>query len=217
MLKFIRKQLLRFWKPKNQPNPPAKEEAQHCDPEGIAVPQVWVCEHQQVSEPHLMPPPVKPEHPAAIKQECRVEDSLGRNVESQEPGAEPVHDLWQQLSNMAARGEEVLCRLREAEEALDRQRQKQSCVRSLLIRLEHENARLVAKVNTQERLQQEKFHHLMSLNNVLLSEEEQEIQALKRRIRNLETLQKTQKTFKKRTPVFRKIPRRYTNNLHKHE
>lgn len=216
MLKFIRKQLARFWKPKNQPKPPAKEEVQHCDPEGTNVPQVSVCEYRQSSEPHLMPPPVKPEHPAAIKHAFRVEDSLGWNVESQEPGAETVHDLRQQLSKMAARGAEALRRVRDAEEALARQRQKQSFDQLLLSHLEGEHARLVAQVNAQEQLWQEKFHHLVSLNNVLLREKELELgrQALK--ITSLEEHQKTQKSFQKRTPLIMKISRRCTNHRHKH-
>ncbi|TNM92971.1 hypothetical protein fugu_018373 [Takifugu bimaculatus] len=219
VLKFIRKQLARFWKPKNEPKPPAKEEVQHCDPECTNVQHVSVCEYQQLSEPHLMPPPVKPEH--SIKHECRVEDSLGQNVESQEPGAETVHDLRQQLSKVAARGAEVLSRLRDAEEALARRLHKQSLDRLLLIRLEEENARLVAQVNMQERKWQEKFHHLVSLNNVLLREKEQEDlelerKALKTMIRSLEKHQKTQKTFQKRTQLIKKISRKYPNHRHKH-
>lgn len=211
MLKFIRKQLARFWKPRIQPTPPRKEEVQRCDPEGVNVPQVSVCEYQQLSEPHLMPPPVKPEH--SLKHECRVEESLGQNVEPQEPGAETVHDLRQQLSKVAARGAEVLRRLRDAEEALARQRQKESFDRMLLIRLEEENARLVAQVNAQQRTWQEKFHRLVALNNVLLREREQEELELERKalrtvIMSLEKRHRTQKTFQKRTTLIKKISRR---------
>lgn len=219
MLKFIRKQLARFWRPKNQPAPPAKEEVQHRDPEGTSAQQVSVPEYQQLSEPHLMPPPVKPEPP--LKHECRVGESLGQNVDPQEPGAEAVQDLRQQLSKVAARGAEVLWRLRDAEEALARRLQQESSDRMLLVRLEEENARLVAKVNAQERMWQEKFHHLVSLNNILLREKEQEElelerQALKTVIMSLEKHQKTQKNFQKRTMMIKKISTRYTNHRAKH-
>lgn len=215
MLKFIRKQLTRFWKPQNQPKPPAQEEEQHYDPEDTAVQQVSLCEHQQLSEPHLMPPPVKAEH--SIKHECRVEDSLGQNVQCQEPGAETVQDLRQQLSKVAARGAEVLCLLRDAEEALGRRLQKQSLERVHLIRLQEENARLVARVNRQERVWQEKFQQLVSLNNVLAREKEQEElelerQALKTIIASLEKHHKTHKSFQKRTLLMKKISKRYTNH-----
>lgn len=211
MLKFIRKQLTRFWK--NQPKPDAEEE-RHYDPEDTNAQQA-VREHQQLSEPHLMPPPVKPEH--SIKHECRVEDSLGQNAQSQEPAAEAVQDLRQQLSKMAARAAEVLCRLRDAEEALGRRLQKHSLDQMHLISLQEENARLVARVNRQERVWLEKFHHLVSLNNVLAREKEQEElelerQALKTMITNLEKHHKTQKCFQKRTLLMKKISRRYTNH-----
>ncbi|TNM92980.1 hypothetical protein fugu_018382 [Takifugu bimaculatus] len=219
VLKFIRKQLARFWKPKNEPKPPAKEEVQHCDPECTNVQHVSVCEYQQLSEPHLMPPPVKPEH--SIKHECRVEDSLGQNVESQEPGAETVHDLRQQLSKVAARGAEVLSRLRDAEEALARRLHKQSLDRLLLIRLEEENARLVAQVNMQERKWQEKFHHLVSLNNVLLREKEQEglgagEEGAEDDDQESGETPEDSENLSERTQLIKKISRKYPNHRHKH-
>lgn len=213
MLKFIRKQLARFWKPKNEPKPP---EVQHYEPECTHVPQVSACEYQQLSEPHLMPPPVKPEHPAAIKHECRVEDSLGQGLGSQDPGAETLHQVQQQLWKVAARGAEVLRRLGDAEDALAGRVQKQSSDRLLLTRLGEENARLVAQVNTQERMWKKKFRDLVSLSKVLQREKEWEElelkrQALKTMILSLEKHHRTQN----RTPLIKKVSRRCTNHRHK--
>lgn len=208
------KQIVKLWKYRKEPKPDATEDVQECDQEDRNVQHVS-CEYQELTEPHLIPPPEQPpEHLAAIK--CRVEEFLGQNVEFQDSGAEAVYDLQHQLSKMAARGAEALRRLRDAEEALARQTQKQNLDQLSLIRLEEENARLVAKVNMQERAWQEKFHRLKCLNNILLREREKawevERAALKEKIASLQKHRgKIQKTFQKRTMWIKRIAKRSRN------
>lgn len=227
MQKFIMKQLVKMWKYINEPRSYAVDDIAGYEVESMEVQHVPVCEHQELTEPHLIHPPVKPEHAAAAKYNYKVEDFLGQNAEfgdSDKKDAEGIYDLQLQLSKMAAREAEVLRRLRDAEEALARQRQKQNVDQLSLIRLEEENARLVAKVaqtacelNVHERAWQEKFQHLKSLNNVLLREREKawemERAALKTKIVSLQKHRgKIQKTFRKRTPWIKKISKKSANN-----
>lgn len=135
-------------------------------------------EDQSLTEPD----PMDPQHPATIKPDHDVEEFLRQKPEFQDPDgkeAEGIYDLYLQLSKMTTRGAEALSRLRDVEEALIRQRQEGDLDRLILLALEEENNRLVAKVaqaacelNMQERAWQEKFHQVKSLNNDLLHERE---------------------------------------------
>lgn len=227
MQKFVMKQLVKIWKYINEPRSYAADDIMGYEEESIKVQHMSVCEYQELTEPHLIHPPVKPDHIAAVKYNHKVEEFLGRNAEfgdSDKKDAEGIYDLQLQLSKMAAREAEVLRRLRDAEEALARQRQKHNLDQLSLIRLEEEKARLVAKVaqtvcelNMHERAWQEKFQHLKSLNNVLLREREKawemERAALKAKIVSLQKHRgKIQKLFRKRTPWIKRISRKSANN-----
>lgn len=229
MQKFVMKQLVKIWKYVNEPRSYAADDMMGYEVESMKAQHTSVCEYQEMTEPHLIHPPVKPEHAAAaaVKYNYKVEEFLGRGAEfgdSDKRDAEGIYDLQLQLSKMAAREAELLRRLRDAEEALARQRQKQNLDQLSLIRLEEENARLVAKVaqttcelKAHERAWQEKFHHLKSLNNVLLREREKawemERAALKAKIVSLQKHRgKIQKTFRKRTPWIKRISRKSANN-----
>lgn len=221
MQKFIMKQLVKIWKYVNEPRSYAADDVMGYEVESLKVQHMSVCEYQELAEPHLIHPP------AAAKFNHKVEEFLGQNAEfgdSDKKDAEGIYDLQLQFSKMAAREAEVLRRLRDAEEALARQRQKQNLDQLTLIRLEEENARLVAKVaqtacelNVHERAWQEKFHHLKSLNNVLLREREKawemERAALQAKVVSLQKHRgKIQKTFRKRTPWIKRISRKSANN-----
>lgn len=226
MQKFIAKQLEKIWKYVNEPRSYAGDGIVGYEVESIKVQHVSACEYQELAEPHLIHTPVKPEHAAAVRYSCKVEEFLGRNAEFGDSGqndGEGLYDLQLQLSRMAAREAEVLRRLRDAEAALARQRQKHNLDQLSVIRLEEENARLVAKaaqaaceLNAHERAWLEKFQHLKSLNNVLLREREKawemERAALKAKILSLQKHRgKIQKSFRKRTPWIKRISRKSAN------
>lgn len=221
MQKSVMKQFAKIWKHIYEPRSYAADDMTGYQVESIKVRQASVCEYQELTEPHLIHPP------AAAKYNHKVEEVLGRNAEfgdADNKDAEGIYDLQLRLSKMAAREAEVLRRLRDAEEALARQRQKRNLDQLRVIRLEEENARLVAKVaqtacelNVQERARQEKFHHLKCLNNVLLREREKawelERAALKAKIVSLQEHRgKTQKTFWKRAPWIKRRSRKSANN-----
>lgn len=227
MQKFVMKQLVKIWKYINEPRSYAAGDIMGYKVDSLKVQHMSVCEYQELTEPHLIHLPVKPEHAAAVKCNHSAERLLAQNAEfgdSAKNDAKGVFDLQLQLSKMAAREAEVLRRLRDAEEALARQRQKQNLDQLSLIRLEEENARLVAKgaqaaceLNVHERAWQEKFQHLKSLNNVLLREREKawemERAALKAKIVSLQKHRgKIQKSFRKRTPWIKRISRKSANS-----
>uniref|UniRef100_H3BYL4 Uncharacterized protein n=1 Tax=Tetraodon nigroviridis TaxID=99883 RepID=H3BYL4_TETNG len=200
MKEFIMKQARKIWNYIYKPRSYAAEDNLGYEAESIEDQHLSVCENQELTEPHLIRPPLKPEHAAAAKHNHKVKEFLGQNAEfgdSDTKDAEGLYDLQPQLSKMAAREAELLCRLRDAEEAHARQREKQNLDQLSRIRLEEENARLVAKVvqmacevNVYERAWQKKLHQLKSLNYVLLREREKaweiERAALMARIHSLQ-------------------------------
>lgn len=93
--------------------------------------------------------------------------------------ADEIHHLRLQLSKMAAREADALRRLKEAEESLVMQRQKQEPEKFSVVTLEEENAKLIAKLaqaasemNMQDRLWQMKFNILETTNKLMLEERE---------------------------------------------
>lgn len=93
--------------------------------------------------------------------------------------ANEIHHLQLQLSKMAAREADALRRLKEAEESLVMQRQKQEPDEFNVVTLEEENAKLIAKLaqaasemNMQDRLWQMKFNILETTNKLMLEERE---------------------------------------------
>lgn len=221
MRKFIRKHLVKIWKYVKKPRSYAAGDVNGYKMESMKVQHMTVCEYQESAEPHLIHPP------AAAKFDHKVEEFLGENAEfgdSDKKDSEGIYDLQLQFSKMAAREAEVLRKFRDAEEALARQRQKQNLEQLTLIRLEEENARLVAKMaqmacelNVHELACQEKFLQLRSLNNVLLREREKaweiERAALQAEIVGLQKCcSKIQKTSRKRTPWIKRISRKSANN-----
>lgn len=207
MQKVIKKQLTKLWKyvktPRNSVANGVKEYDEECEN----------AQHQELAEPHLISPPVKPEHSGANKLDHRVEEFLGQNLEFHDSQAEVIYDLELRLSKMAAREAKLLTRLRQAEEALARQTHKRNLDQLSLTMLKEENARLVTKVHMQDEEWQEKFHLLNSLNNVLLREREKawelERAALKANLANQQTHHnKFQKVFQKNTEWIKRITRR---------
>lgn len=220
MRRFVMEQLGKVWKYVHETRSYAADGVLGYEVESI---KVQVCEHQEWTEPHLIHPPLKPEPAAAVRPSLKAEDFPGQSAEfgdSDKKEGEGVFDPQLQLSNMAAREAEALRRLRDAEEALARQRQKQNLDQLSLIRLEEENARLVAKVaqaagelNAQERAWQEKFQHLKSLNHVLLREREKAWEMERAGLKaTIVSLQKHRgKTFRKRTPWIQRMSRKSAN------
>lgn len=95
-------------------------------------------EDEEFSEPHAIH--AKPQSAA------KVQKVPGRQPKCQHPKAENAHHLRLQISKIAAGELEVLSRLKDAEEALARQKLEQDTDRLALIRLEEDNARLGARV-----------------------------------------------------------------------
>lgn len=93
--------------------------------------------------------------------------------------ADEIHHLRLQLSKMAAREADALRRLKEAEESLVMQTQKQEPDKFTVVTLEEENAKLIAKLaqaasemNMQDRLWQMKLNILETTNKLMLEERE---------------------------------------------
>lgn len=237
--RFFRKELDKLWK-NIKSRKCAADNVKENGLEPMNVQHMPDAAHQNVTEPHLIhpsvkpehadtnldlvnvqhmpvgedqnltePDPMNPEHPATIKPGHDVEEFLGQKPEFQDldgKEAEGIYDLYLQLSKMTTRGAEALRRLRDVEEALIRQRQEGDLDRLILLALEEENNRLVAKVakatcelNMQERAWQEKFHQVKSLNNDLLREREKawEMERAALRAQNLRVQEDQNKAHKK--------------------
>lgn len=125
-----------------------------------------------------------------------------------------IHHLRLQLSKMAAREADALQRLKEAEESLVMQRQKQEPDKFSVVTLEEENAKLIAKLaqaasemNMQDRLWQMKFNILETTNKLMLEERkrawEMEKAVLKAEIGRLQK-DLDKKIYKKRKRLFKR-------------